>query len=631
MIRPAGMYFKDQEGRMVLLRGVNLGGSTKVPYKPYIPSHVEDGFFEHRDVSFVGRPFPLEEADEHLGRLKAWGFNCLRFLITWEAIEHQGPGIYDEEYLDYVYTVVKKAGDYGLYVFIDPHQDVWSRFTGGDGAPGWTLEAVGLDMTKFAATGAAIVHNTHGDPFPRMIWPTNYAKLAAATMFTLFFAGNTFAPKTMVQGVPVQDYLQDHYIGAVKKVAERLKGLPHVLGYDSLNEPSSGWIGWQDLNAHQFLAKQGDTPTPWQAIQLGKGLAQEVEVWNIGMRGIRKTGTRTIDPRGEEAWLPGYDCVWRSNGVWEISSTGNPILLKPNYFAEVKGQPVDFARDYMKPFIKKFSQELRSVHPEATIFMEHEVQGHPAPWGKDENANMVYAPHWYDPVTLMLKKYLSFISYDQRTQKIVLGKRRVQKLVNREFAHFREQAKDVLGEIPVLIGETGIAFDMHDKEAYSTDDFTNQVKAMDRILKAMDVNILSYTLWNYTADNTNEHGDGWNGEDLSIFSRDQQYHPGDINSGGRALEAVVRPWVRRTAGEPIKMTFDIKKKAFTFSFRHDPKARAATEIFLPDYQYPKGYVVEISDGSFSVDSANQLLFWQHDDARETHTIRILPRNGGIQK
>jgi hypothetical protein len=33
------------------------------------------------------------------------------------------PGIYDEAYLDYVYQVVKKAGEYGLLLFIDPHQD----------------------------------------------------------------------------------------------------------------------------------------------------------------------------------------------------------------------------------------------------------------------------------------------------------------------------------------------------------------------------------------------------------------------------------------------------------------------------------------------------------------------------
>ena len=238
-----------------------------------------------------------------------------------------------------------------------------SRFTGGDGAPGWTLEAAGLDMQGFQATGAAIVHNTHGDPFPRMIWPTNYAKLAAATMFTLFFAGNTFAPKTRVEGVPIQDYLQSHYFNAIKRVAARLKDLPHVLGYDTLNEPSAGWIGWQDLNQHQALARMGETPTPWQAMQLGEGLAQEVDIWKIGLTGIRKQGRRRLDPQGRRAWLPGRNCIWRENGVWELTSTGNARLIRPDYFAQVKGRPVDFARDFMKPFIVEFSRQIRSVDP----------------------------------------------------------------------------------------------------------------------------------------------------------------------------------------------------------------------------------------------------------------------------
>ena len=29
----------------------------------------------------------------------------------------------------------------------------------------------------------------------------------------------------------------------MKAVAERLKDMPHVLGFDTLNEPSAGWIG----------------------------------------------------------------------------------------------------------------------------------------------------------------------------------------------------------------------------------------------------------------------------------------------------------------------------------------------------------------------------------------------------
>ncbi len=148
-IHTEGPWFQDDAGRTLLLRGVNLAGSSKVPFTPNGATHLLEGFFDHRNVSFVSRPFPLEEADEHFSRLRAWGLTTLRFLVTWEAIEHAGPGMYDEDYLVYLRAIIEKANDYGFTVIIDPHQDVWSRFSGGDGAPGWTLELVGLDLSSF--------------------------------------------------------------------------------------------------------------------------------------------------------------------------------------------------------------------------------------------------------------------------------------------------------------------------------------------------------------------------------------------------------------------------------------------------------------------------------------------------
>ena len=137
-----GAYFVDEEKRIVLPRGINFSGLSKVPTHPDGATHLGGPiFYQHRDVSFVGRPCSLEKLDMHLQRLKDWGFNLLRLVITWEAVEHAGPGKYDQDYLNFLRKVCLHAGDFGFWVIIDPHQDCWSRWTGGDGAPGWTLEA----------------------------------------------------------------------------------------------------------------------------------------------------------------------------------------------------------------------------------------------------------------------------------------------------------------------------------------------------------------------------------------------------------------------------------------------------------------------------------------------------------
>ncbi|MBV1871726.1 MAG: glycoside hydrolase family 5 protein, partial [Gammaproteobacteria bacterium] len=151
-----GDRFVDDLGRQVILRGVNLGGDCKLPF-PNGGTHYPSDFSNHREVSFIGRPFPISEADEHFSRLANWGFNCLRLLTSWEAIEHAGPGEYDEAYIDYFAELCSKAGEYGFYIYVDFHQDVWSRMSGGDGAPAWCFEKVGIDFRHFDDAEAAFV------------------------------------------------------------------------------------------------------------------------------------------------------------------------------------------------------------------------------------------------------------------------------------------------------------------------------------------------------------------------------------------------------------------------------------------------------------------------------------------
>ena len=57
-----GRYFTDEHNRTLLMHGVNLSGVSKLPTSPNGFTHLAEGFYDHETVSFVGRPFPLEEA-----------------------------------------------------------------------------------------------------------------------------------------------------------------------------------------------------------------------------------------------------------------------------------------------------------------------------------------------------------------------------------------------------------------------------------------------------------------------------------------------------------------------------------------------------------------------------------------
>jgi hypothetical protein len=58
-------------------------------------------------------------------------------VIGWLVLDN----LYDYDYMNYVAKILVKAKEYGFQCFIDPHQDVWSRFTGGSGAPLWVTSA----------------------------------------------------------------------------------------------------------------------------------------------------------------------------------------------------------------------------------------------------------------------------------------------------------------------------------------------------------------------------------------------------------------------------------------------------------------------------------------------------------
>ena len=607
-----GTTFRDGAGRHVLLRGVNFGGDTKLPTAPNGQTHLPTDFADHRSVSFVGRPAPLDELDAHLDRLQSWGFNTLRLLTSWEAIEHAGPGHYDEDYLDYYAEVCRRAGQRGLYVFVDFHQDVWSRMSGGDGAPGWTWEAAGLDFTKFKSADAAFVmqyeydHQLGGrqDAYPVMSWSGNYARPANGIMWTLFFAGADFAPSAMVDGVNIQHYLQGHYLGAMHAVAERIAALDNVMGFDTLNEPGTGYIG--KTLTRPIMRGQGPSWTPLDGLAAASGHTLTLPVFQYGKGMI---GERTINAGGTSIWLPGHQDPFRQAGAWDVDATGKAVATRDDYFAARGGQDVKLDRDYMRPFFHKVSDTVRAIRPGWLVFAEVDpfdgMLGHGFPAGCPERT--INASHWYDITALMTKRFSSERMTHAITGSVREGEQAIEDGYVAELSRLKAIGDTLNGGAPTLIGECGIPYDMNSAEAYAAwaagdrdpEIWAEQTSALDLMYNAFDRLLLSSTQWNYTVSNSNDAmiGDGWNQEDLSIWSADQVDDAQTPNAGARAVEGFCRPYVRAAQGTILHQSFDRRSGVFEATLEIDASVAAPTELFVPKLHYPGGFDCHVAGGA----------------------------------
>ena len=576
----------DAEGRTLILRGVNLGGSSKGPMGPPGWGLNAESLKNPANVSFVGRPFPEEEADSHFRRLAGAGMTFLRLIITWEALEHAGPGQCDEAYLAYLRKILLIAEQHGISVFIDPHQDVWSRWTGGDGAPAWTLEKLGIDPDKLDVTGAAVTCQRYGEfhksrkypegePYPRMIWPGNYNRYAAATMFSLFFGGKAYAPDISIDGENVQDFLQNRYIDAMRHCYRRLKNCKALAGWGFINEPHFGFIGHKNLEqAENPMLPVGPRPSPWDAIRSASGYAVQVPVYSTTSMGKISFKSVIFNDKKISVFREGASCPWKQAGIW-TDEGGKPRLINSNYFSVHKGRPVNFLEDFHKPFMLNFIEKMKEADEKTIFFIEglpagaHNAEHHV--WNKNDPPNIVNAFHWYDGFALFTKTFNPHWTINPDGTKFILGRKRVQKHFNACLARGIDWSRENMGNMPCLLGEFGLAFDINNRKAYKDGDYARHEEALSMYYNAIDANLLHSTIWNYTADNTNKTGDDWNEEDLSIFSEGKE----------RGQAGWKRPYPMATAGEPLSFSWDRVKSVFHYTFNADNAITEPGIIYLP--------------------------------------------------
>jgi endoglycosylceramidase len=177
----------DRQGRTVVLHGVNV--HYKIP--PFLP----------HDGGGVRTSFTRAEAR----RLRRWGLNTIRLAISWEGVM-PARGQVDRGYLDRVRAMTRMAGQEGLHVLVDMHQDEFSRTYAGNGAPAWAADDDGIPF------GPSLGH------------PQDYLQPAVGRAFTNFYED--------------EGGIRTEFVRAWTAVATALRDEPAVMGYDLLNEPS---------------------------------------------------------------------------------------------------------------------------------------------------------------------------------------------------------------------------------------------------------------------------------------------------------------------------------------------------------------------------------------------------------
>eukprot|EP01060_Flectonema_neradi_P007823 TRINITY_DN15538_c1_g1_i1.p1 TRINITY_DN15538_c1_g1~~TRINITY_DN15538_c1_g1_i1.p1 ORF type:complete len:494 (+),score=69.54 TRINITY_DN15538_c1_g1_i1:49-1530(+) len=163
----------------------------------------------------------------NLEKFQSGGFNGFRMPMMWAGI-NLAEGVYNHTYLSTMEGIINTMGDYGLYSFLDMHQDVLSsRWHSYDGAPLY------------------VVNKTNPrHPYP---WPLKELKHWAAGYVTEA-VGQSFQDiyKNTHGGL-------DDWADTWVEVAKTFNGNKNVLAYELMNEP---WAG--DVYADPLLFLPGE-------------------------------------------------------------------------------------------------------------------------------------------------------------------------------------------------------------------------------------------------------------------------------------------------------------------------------------------------------------------------------------
>lgn len=317
-----GTSFRDQHQRELILNGINL------------------------IIKDAGQRYLCGMEKEEFKQVHDWGFNVIRLGIIWDGLEPE-PGVYDESMFSCLDERISWAREYGLYVILDMHQDLYSvQFS--DGAPEWAT-----------LTGDQPHHRG-------AVWSDSYLiSPAVQTAFDNFW-NNTPAS----DGVGIQD----HYANLWKYIAQRYADDRAVIGYDIMNEP--------------FIGSQAQAFFP----------AMVGAYMNIFQEEIQEAGLQA-----EELMA-----MWgHPEGRASILENLTDTAIYSQVVCAVQDMNHAFESTTLMEMYTRVGKAIREVDPNHILFLEHSYFSNPGvPSGiqritysdGSQEDKLAYTPHGYDLV-----------------------------------------------------------------------------------------------------------------------------------------------------------------------------------------------------------------------------------------
>jgi len=664
-------YIRDRDGRYLYINGVNLA-DTKLAMTT-------------DPVSYVGRPVPENQADAFFAKLRGLGFNAVRFLVSWEGVEHGGPGVYDQAYLDYIRRIVKLAGRYGIWVLIDFHQDLFSRSLfvkfnhhpkgvkkgsleyqvlsllgpyddriQGDGAPQWVVQAC-LPEKKFDSPAFGTPRLLGGLKKPGGL-------LALVKVIGKFMGGNNagdtswlsqvaqnlpepFGPDETTDLLPFTNWGFNYFLSLdmARVYACFFASDQAMPGLKIQGQSASKFLQDHYAGAYAEVAKRvADLPNV-----LGYDIMNEPASMFLSLaaaslfkdqKDLDAVKSMLVGLLGKET---GADVYQLMVDLQVLPPDTKPETLRAYGLAGIDTNGVtgllwNFDREHLQPCYELVAKRIQAIDPQGIIFFEPSISLNMVlsyitgpssmvwarPMTRLNGVKMqVYAPHYYPDI-------YPYLGINQPPREFVPAEIAQQDYTDAIRGVLAPATRD-MDKLPVVMGEFGTYFNFNGIENSARDDYRVSAEVLDNYYETYERLFTRHMVWCASTQNTPQAGEGWNHEDFSVLGPDGK---------PRAWKAFQRPVPLAMSGKPISLHyysplhyFDPDKGRFPpvkeFELRFGSKETdAPTEIYVPMKVYDQGFYVYLSDGWATYDRATQRLFYTptRDDPGWVHRVLIQP-------